>query len=65
MPTLKIRKQKKEGTAVKPLSAYLETHEKLAAISAESGLPIVKILALFVDFSVDNLVLVEAEDKSE
>lgn len=65
MATLKIRKEKKTSTAVKPLGAYLETHEKLTAISNESGIPIVKLLAMFVDFSVEHLVLVEPEEKTD
>jgi len=62
MPTLTIRKQKKEANAVKPVNVYVDTHEKLLSLSAESGLPIVKLLAIFVDFSMENMVLVEPEN---
>lgn len=61
MPTLKIVKQKKEASAVKPTSIYTETHEKLTALSNDCGIPIVKLISLMVDFAMENMVIVDQE----
>lgn len=63
MTTLKITKQKREQTATKPCSLYVETHEKLTALSDESGISIIKLIAMLVDFGMENMVLVDAESE--
>lgn len=63
MQTLKIVKQKKGANAVKPTNIYTDTHEKLISVSNESGIPIVKLISLMVDFAMENMVIVDQEDQ--
>lgn len=59
MPTLRIVKEIKTAEPVKITSVYLSTHGRLTAFSAESGIPITKILKLCVDFALDNAELID------
>lgn len=61
METLKIRKQKKDTAAIKSLSVYVHTHEKLEAISAESGISIIKLITIFTDFAIKHMEIIESE----
>ncbi|MFL2080358.1 hypothetical protein ACEN4A_01465 [Latilactobacillus sakei] len=42
-------------------NAYSETHLKLKQIKEETGLPMAKLLKLFVDFGIENLEIKEAQ----
>lgn len=59
MEKLVIRKQKKEVEPVKPCNIYVGTHEKLNALSQESGISIVKLIAILVDYGLDNLEIID------
>jgi len=61
---LKIVKQRREVTAVKPCNVYVDTHEKLSVLSTESGISIVKLIAIFVDYGMANMELLEPPDNA-
>ena len=58
-PTLKLHKQRRPSTSLKPCNIYLDTHEKLMALSQASGLSLVKLIAAMVDFSLPYIEIVE------
>lgn len=61
MEVLKIRKQKKEAPPIKSLSVYRHTHEKLEAVSAESGISIIRLMTIFTDFAIKHMEIIEDE----
>lgn len=61
MSKLIIRKQKRESVPVKPCNIYVDTHEKLNALSQESGISIVRLIAILVDYGLENLEVIDDE----
>ena len=64
-PTLKLHKQRRPSTSLKPCNIYLDTHEKLMALSQASGLSLVKLIAAMVDFSLPYIEIVEGGEPEE
>lgn len=62
-PTLRLQKQRRASTSLKPCNIYLDTHEKLTALSQASGISIVKLITAMVDFSLPLVEIVGAEDE--
>jgi hypothetical protein len=58
-PMLKLYKQRQSTTNLKPCNIYADTHEKLNALSQSCGIPIVKLVAFMVDFSMKYIEVVE------
>ena len=64
-PTLKLHKQRRPSTSLKPCNIYTDTHEKLTALSQSSGIPLVKLITAMVDFSLKYVEVVESSESEE
>lgn len=63
--TLKLFKQRRDPASLKACNIYLETHDKLAALSQASGISIVKLIAAMVDFSMKYVEVVESSEAED
>lgn len=60
--TLIIRCLPRKNYAVKSMSAYADTHEKISQLAEETGLSLPRVLSLLVDFAVDRVEIVQEEE---
>ena len=62
---LKLYKQQRPSTSLKPCNIYADTHEKLTSLSQSSGIPLVKLITAMVDFSLKYIEVVESGEDEE
>ncbi|WP_353891463.1 hypothetical protein [Latilactobacillus sakei] len=58
---LVIEKEDNPEKNYRILNAYSETYLKIKQLKEETGLPMAKLLKLFVDFGIENLEIKEAQ----
>ncbi len=59
MDKLVLRKVHGVGELLKPTQIYASTWEKLKALNEETGISIVQLIALMVDFASDHCEIIE------
>lgn len=52
-----ILKPEKESKATMPIFIDIETHSKLVALKAETGVPIRKLTDMMLNFALENIVI--------
>ena len=59
MQKLQLIRQPKTESTIKAANIYADTHEKLTLISKESGIPMVQLIRIMVDFASENMEIIE------
>lgn len=56
-----VLKAEKESKATMPVFIDTEQHQKLLALKAETGIPLRRLVAKFIEYGLDNVVI-EGDD---
>lgn len=57
-----IRKESKGTVTFKPVQLYVETHELVADLAEETGIPKAKLIDMMVKFAVEHMEIVGGEN---
>lgn len=52
-------KKEKKNTSMKPALIYAETHQQLKELSAETGIPMVRLVDICVKFAIEHIEVIE------
>lgn len=62
MEKLVVHKTGKNPVTFKPVQLYMETHELIADLVEETGIPKAKLIDMMIRFAVEHMEIVGGED---